>query len=128
MATQLKPDFRETRSERLVVLVSPTEKRAIAARARDAKLSVSDFVRASAQNDQAPTDAEKAMLQDVFAELAALNAYTDTAMARLEATNARGRAYDEQAHKARLEAEWTRDGVVDWPAIRAVFSGAGFGA
>lgn len=126
MATAFKTDFAETRSERLVVLVSPTEKRAIEARARRANLSLSDFVREVAQSDEVPTEGEKAMLSELFAQIGSLNSHVDNALERMDATNAYANAFDEAAYKAKLEAEWTRDGEVDWDAIKAAFAGAGF--
>ena len=126
MATAFKTDFPETRSERLVVLVSPSEKRAIEARARRANLSLSDFVREVAQSDELPTEGEKVMLSELFAQIGALNSHVDHALERLEATEANADMFDEAAYKAKLEAEWTRNGEVDWDAIKAAFSGAGF--
>lgn len=120
MATQLKENFHETRSERLVVLVSPTEKRAIEARARDSKLSISDFVRASAQNDDMPTDAEKALICDLLKRIDESDARIDATFARIDALRASEAAFDEQAYKAELTARWTRpDGSADFDLMQA---------
>lgn len=128
MATLLK-ERPETRSERLVVLVSPREKRAIEQGAREAGMSLSDFVRTAAQNYVEPTDDEKALLYELIAEMKAANDRSDATLARLEATNAWADAYDEKAFKAGLLQKWTRaDGSADWDAIRETFGGAGFGA
>ena len=120
MVTQLKENFHETRSERLVVLVSPTEKRAIEARARTAKLSLSDFVRASAQNDDTPTDAEKALLGDLLQRIDESDARIEATFARIDAMRASEAAFDEQAYKAELTARWTRpDGSTDHDLMQA---------
>ena len=118
MATQLK-ERPETRSERLVVLVSPREKRAIEQNAREAGMSLSDFVRAAAQSYGEPTAEERAELAKLFA----------ATLARLEATNALADAYDHDAYKAELTKAWTNaDGSTDWDAIRKSLGAAGFGA
>lgn len=127
MATQLK-ERPETRSERLVVLVSPREKRAIEQAAREAGLSLSDFVRTASQNYVGPTAEEKAELRQLMADVRAASARSDETLVRLEATNSRADAYDHEAYKADLAAAWTKaDGSTDWAAIREVFSRAGFG-
>lgn len=128
MAKQLK-ERTETRSERLVVLFSPREKRAVEQGAREAGMSLSDFVRTATQNYVEPTAEEKAEFQKLIAEMQAANARSDETLARLEATNARAEAYDHEAYKARLEKAWTKaDGSTDWEVVRSVFNGAGFGA
>lgn len=128
MATQLK-ERTETRSERLVVLVSASEKRAIEQGAREAGMSLSDFVRTACQNHVEPTAEERAEFQALFAEMQAANMRSDETLARLEATNARAEAYDHEAHKATLAKAWTKsDGSTDWDALRAAFNGAGFNA
>lgn len=120
MATQFKEEFHETRSERLVVLVSPTEKRAIEARARTAKLSLSDFVRASAQHYEEPTEAEKAMLADLLHRIDESDARVDATFARIDAMRANETAFDEDAYKAELTARWTRpDGSPDRDLMQA---------
>ncbi len=120
MATQFKEDFHETRSERLVVLVSPTEKRAIEARARSAKLSLSDFVRASAQNYEGPTEAEKVMLADLLHRIDESDARIDATFARIDAMRTGEAAFDEDAYKAELTARWTRpDGSADFDLMQA---------
>jgi hypothetical protein len=120
MATQFKEDFHETRSERLVVLVSPTEKRAIEARARSAKLSLSDFVRASAQNYEEPTEAEMALLSDLLHRIDETDTRIDATFARIDAMRANEAAFDEDAYKAELTTRWTRpDGAPDWELMQA---------
>lgn len=126
MATQLK-ERPETRSERLVVLVSPREKRAIEGNAREAGMSLSDFVRAASQSYGEPTADERAELEKLFAEMREANARSDATLARLEATKAIADAYDEEAYKAELERAWTNpDGSTNWEAIRKNFEPAGF--
>lgn len=128
MATAFKTDFPETRSERLVVLVSPTEKRRIEAAAKDAQMSLSDFVRGAAQNYADPSAAERAIIEELLKVINDGAERTDRALAKLEATNARAAAFDEAAYKRDLEAKWTKNGEPDWPTIRAVFDKASFGA
>jgi hypothetical protein len=120
MATQFKAEFQETRSERLVVLVSPTEKRAIEARARSAKLSMSDFVRTSAQNYEEPTAAEMALLGDLLHRIDETDTRIDATFARIDAMRADEVAFDEDAYKANLTARWTRpDGSTDFSLMQA---------
>src|SRR3546814_11313446 len=79
----------DTRNNRVVVLVSDAEKRRIAANARAADLSVSDYMRRAAERYSEPTDAERALMKDLLVELERANAATDAALVRLEATEAR---------------------------------------
>src|SRR3546814_7981356 len=59
----------DTRNNRVVVLVSDAEKRRIAANARAADLSVSDYMRRAAERYSEPTDAERALMKDLLVEL-----------------------------------------------------------
>lgn len=127
MATQLK-ERPQTRSERLVVLVSPREKRAIEQNAREGGMSLSDFVRTAAQNYGEPTSEERAELEQLFEEMRAADARSDATLVRLEELEKRAKAYDADAHKAELTKAWTNpDGSTNWAAIRRAFGSAGFG-
>src|SRR3546814_13510758 len=90
----------DTRNNRVVVLVSDAEKRRIAANARAADLSVSDYMRRAAERYSEPTDAERAPMKDLLVELERANAAPDSALVRLEATDARAAAFDEPRYRA----------------------------
>lgn len=119
MATQLP----ETRSSRVVVLVSPEEKRRISANAEAADMTVSDFMRTAAERYSEPTEAEQALMRDLLTQLEAANARTDAAMARLEAARAEAAAFDETACRARIRAELLADPSIDWDALSAALTG-----
>jgi hypothetical protein len=123
MAAQFKVGFHETRSERLVVLVSPTEKRAIEARARSAKLSLSDFVRASAQNYEGPTEAEMTLLHDLLHRIDQTDTRIDATLARIDAIRDKESGFDEDSYKAELTARWSRlDSSPDFDLMKADLS------
>src|SRR3546814_20740929 len=67
----------DTRNNRVVVLVSDAEKRRIAANARAADLSVSDYMRRAAERYSEPTDAERALMKDLLVELERANPATE---------------------------------------------------
>lgn len=120
MATQLS----DPRSSRVVVLVSPAEKRRIAANAEAADMSVSDFMRTAAERYSEPTPAEQALMGDLLAQLEAANARTDAAMAALEAARAAAEAFDEQACRAKIREELLARTDIDWNALSAAFVGS----
>ncbi|WP_448664738.1 plasmid mobilization protein [Sphingomonas sp. CJ20] len=119
MATQL----RETRSTRVVVLVSPEEKRQIAANAEAADMSMSDFMRTAAERYTEPTDAEQALIGDLLAQLESANARTEAALARLEAARAVADDFDEDRYRAQVREELLADDAIDWDALSSALSG-----
>lgn len=118
MATQLS----DPRSSRVVVLVSPAEKRRIAANAAAADMTVSDFMRTAAERYSEPTEVEKLLMRDLLAQLEATNARTEKAFAALEAAEAHADAFDEEAYRARVREELLARTDIDWDALRAVLS------
>lgn len=113
----------ETRSSRVVVLVSPEEKRRIAANAEAAAMSVSDFMRTAAERYTEPTEAERALMRDLLAQLESANARTEAALARLEATGEAAEAFDETAYRTRIRETLLADPAIDWDRLSAALSG-----
>ena len=105
------------RSNRLVVLVNDEEKARIATQARAAKMSVSDYMRSAAERLEEPTEAEKRLLRELVQMLEEANASTDAALARLEETAAAAAAFDEDAYRAKIEAELLARDDIDWDAF-----------
>lgn len=119
MATQLNP---HARNNRMVVLVSNDEKRRIEEGARASDMSLSDFVRTATQNYAEPSETEAALIRDLLSRIEASEGRIETALAALEATNARADAFNEEAYKADLRNQWTTQaGEPDWDAIQASF-------
>lgn len=102
MATQLKHN-RERRDRRLVVLVSTKEKQQIEQRAREAELSVSDWLRLAGENFETPTEAELAALEQLAIELTDATARTEASSQMLLGSERRWAEFDETAHKDRIE-------------------------
>ena len=119
MATQLS----DPRSSRVVVLVSPSEKRRIAANAEAADMSVSDFMRTAAERYSEPTPAEQALMRDLLAQLEIANARTEMAMAELDAARTAADAFDEEAYRAKIREELLARTDLDWDALSALFAG-----
>ena len=119
MATQLS----DPRSSRVVVLVSPAEKRQIAANAAAADMSVSDFMRTAAERYTEPTEVEKLLMRDLLAQLETANARTEKAFAALEAAQAHAGAFDEQTYRSKVRKELLARTDIDWDALSAVLSG-----
>lgn len=119
MATQLS----DPRSSRVVVLVSPAEKRRIAANAEAADMSVSDFMRTAAERYSEPTPVEQALMRDLLAQLETANARTETAMNELEAARASAAAFDEEAYRAQVREELLARTDIDWNALSAMLAG-----
>lgn len=119
MATQLP----ETRSSRVVVLVSPEEKRRISANAEAADMTVSDFMRTAAERYTEPTPAEMALMRDLLAQLDAANARTDAAFAQLETARTAAATFDEDAYRAEIRAQLLADPSIDWDALSTALSG-----
>lgn len=120
MATQAVA-VRGGRSNRLVVLASDEEKARIMAHARAASMSVSDYLRTAGELYEEPTEAEKRLLYDLLGELEEANTRTDATLARLEATAARAAAFDEDAYRAKIEAELLARDDIDWDALAEMF-------
>jgi hypothetical protein len=117
MATQLA-DERGRRDRRLVILVSEKEKREIEGRAREAEMSVSDWLRTAGEQFEIPTEAEKRALRALLAELEEGNRRLDASFARLRKTEERWASFDEVAFKRDLERKLTDEaGDVDWEAV-----------
>lgn len=106
------------------MLVSPAEKRQIAANAEAADMSVSDFMRTAAERYTEPTPAEQALMRDLLTQLEVANARTDAAMAGLEAARAAAAAFDEDAYRAKVREELLARTDIDWNALSAMLSGA----
>ena len=119
MATQLS----DPRSSRVVVLVSSSEKRRIAANAEAADMSVSDFMRTAAERYSEPTPAEQALMRDLLAQLEAANARTEAAMAELDAARSAAAAFDEDAYRAQVREELLSRTDIDWDALAALLRG-----
>src|SRR3546814_5339531 len=85
----------DTRNNRMVVLVSDAEKRRIAANARAADLSVSDYMRRAAERYSEPTDAERALTQDLLVQLERAHAATDAALGSPGANQAPAAHHDD---------------------------------
>lgn len=119
MATQLP----ETRSSRVVVLVSPEEKRRISANAEAADMTVSDFMRTAAERYTEPTEAEMALMRDLLAQLEAANARTDAAFAQLDHARTAAAQFDEDAYRAQMREQLLADASIDWDALSTALSG-----
>jgi hypothetical protein len=113
MATQLP----ESRSNRLVVLVSPSEKQRIAANAAAAEMTVSDYMRTAAERYAEPSEAEQRLMRDLVAQLEAANASTEQAFAALEAEQARSATFDEDAYRAQVREQLLARTDIDWDAL-----------
>jgi hypothetical protein len=113
MATQLQ----ESRSSRLVVLVSPTEKQRIAANAAAAEMTVSDYMRTAAERYSEPSEAEQRLIRELVTQLEAANASTEKAFAALEAEQARADSFDESAYRAKVRKQLLARSDIDWDAL-----------
>jgi hypothetical protein len=113
MATQLQ----ESRSSRLVVLVSPTEKQRIAANAAAAEMTVSDYMRTAAERYSEPSEAEQRLMAELVAQLEVANASTEKAFAALEAEQARADSFDEVAYRAAVREQLLARTDIDWDAL-----------
>lgn len=116
MATQAVA-VRGGRSNRLVVLVNDEEKARIKAQAQAAAMSVSDYLRMAGELYTEPSQAEKRLLRDLVVMLEEANASTDATLARMEETAARAAAFDEDAYRAKIEAELAARDDIDWDAL-----------
>lgn len=113
MATQMV----DVRSDRLVVLVSKAEKAALSERAQASGMTVSEFIRTAAERYSEPTEAEQRLMSELLTMLEQANVKTDAALARLQATEARVAAFDEDAYRAKVEAELAARTDLDWSAM-----------
>lgn len=123
MATQAVA-ARGGRSNRMVVLATDEEKARITAQARAASMSVSDYLRTAGELFEQPTETEKRLLRELLLELEEANARSDVTLARLEATAARAAAFDEDAYRAKIEAELLARNDIDWDALADLFGTA----
>ena len=113
MATQIS-DAAARRDRRLVVLVSEREKGKIEARARDAQMSVSDWLRTSGEQFEMPTEAEREELKQLFGRIADGNRRISEALKRTEELEARWASFDEAAFRQQLFEKLDADGKIDW--------------
>ena len=113
----------DTRTSRLVVLVSPAEKRRIAANAAAADMTLSDFMRTAAERYSEPNHAEKALMRDLIAQLEAANQRTDASFAALKEVRNRAVTFDEEAYRAKVREELLARTDIDWAALGAALIG-----
>jgi hypothetical protein len=113
MATYPIHTVPEVRSERIVVLMTPREKRDLSARAREAGVSVGEYMRLAAEFETLSRD-EKAQLETLVSDLRAATERTQATLDRLEATAAR--VIDEDALRARSRAELEAMDI-DWASL-----------
>lgn len=106
MATQLQE--RSGRNNRLVVLLSDDEKRRIEKHARQAGVSIGEWVRSALDMFEATGDVPEELLAMVNEELRQALARTEQAVQRLEASEQAWAAYDEDAQRERVRTELER--------------------
>lgn len=116
MATQALA-VRGGRSHRLVVLVDDDEKARITAQARAASMSVSEYLRMAGELFEQPTETEQRLLRELVQNLEEANAKSDATLARLEETAAAAAAFDEDAYRAKIEAELLARDDIDWDVL-----------
>src|SRR5262249_21134395 len=112
MATQIS----ETRTERVVVLMTPSEKRAIAERARDAGLSTGEYMRLAAEFE-AMSPLERDQLEFIAEELRAAVERTTETLDRLDAVSARASAINEDALREKYRREFEARDDIDWAGV-----------
>ena len=115
MATQAA----EVRSDRVVVLVSKAEKALLAARAREAGLTVSDFVRAATERyelgqDELPEDFQA----EVLRQIEQIKARMQAIFSDLDIYLANRREPDQEAIRAETIREMEALDI-DWDEVRA---------
>lgn len=113
------------KTDRMTLLISPTDKAAIVARAASLDMSVSELVRQAAL-DYDPEEA--ALLAELEAVLPELNALADRIEARRDqweaedATRAAKWAHiRSHEYRAQVRAEVLADDTIDWDAVRRLF-------
>ena len=112
MAT--RPD--NIRDQRVVVLMSASEKRKLSRRASQAQMNLSEYVRSAASGYDA-TGASKDLMQNLLDDLqAAKNRLADTLAKFSEYENSRPE-FDEKKCKADYIASFESDGSIDWDAV-----------
>lgn len=115
----------ETRTDRLVVLMSPSEKRRLAEQAQGVGMSVSDFVRAAtdayatASNDDVPEEAIEEFARWVEEAREKMRAALD----RLEAYRAQAQQVDEAAVRQRVIDELGSRTDIDWDRLSDFLGG-----
>ncbi|CAN5335782.1 hypothetical protein BH10PSE13_BH10PSE13_06460 [soil metagenome] len=103
----------ESRSERVVVLMTATEKRDVVDKARTLGLSIGEYMRLAAEFG-AMTSSERAELEALTTELQAMNESLAESFARLEETSQREIDEDGLRVKVRAELE-VMD--IDWAGV-----------
>lgn len=115
------------KTDRLTLLIAPTEKAVIAERAAELGLSVSELVRRAVLSFS-PEDAET--LRDLEAALPEANAALDRMHAGFERMVARfdenARVYDylqSEEYRTKVREDLGNDPTIDWDRLRALFGG-----
>lgn len=114
MATQAV----DVRSDRLVVLVSKAEKSALAERARSAGMTVSDFVRAAAEQFEFERELPGDFEAEVLRQIEQIKARMATTFADLDAYLAQRREPDTDAIRANTITQMEALDV-DWDDVRS---------
>ena len=113
------------KTDRLTLLIAPAEKAAIAERAAELGLSVSELVRRAVLSFS-PEDAEtlrelEAALPEANAALDRMHDRFERMIARLD-RNAQHHAYlNSDEHRAKIQEELADDRSIDWDAMRMLF-------
>lgn len=103
----------ESRSERVVVLMTATEKRDVANKARSLGLSIGEYMRLAAEFG-AMTSSERAAMEALTVELQAMNTRLADSFAKLEETSKR--EIDEDALRAKYRVELEAMDI-DWAGV-----------
>ena len=107
----------EKRSERLVVLVTPTEKQHIQQRSRRHQMPVAEFMRMAAADFEAPNEVELRQLKDLLDQLEEANSRTQASLERLQKTEGAAKQFDEDAFRAGVRKKLEEDMTTDWTAV-----------
>lgn len=120
------------KTERMVLLVTPEEKAAIAAKAERLGISTSAFVRRAVDL----IDADDLLAMEELAALAPqltalanrLERDRDQAAEQARVREERAAYYRSDAYRDEVRREVLNDESIDWPAVRAMFGFAGAGS
>ena len=98
----------ETRTDRLVVLISPSEKRRLAEQAQRANMSVSELVRTAAEGFGDTQDISPEVIAALTAQVREAADRARCALDALDAEAERIRAFDEEAYREAVRRELGR--------------------
>lgn len=112
--------FQETRTERVVVLMTPTEKRRLSHQAQTHQMNLSEYLRSAAEDHEPDDEAALATIGPLLDQLKSSVSRAEASLDRLQNLQD-GPQFDEAVFREACKADLQTRGDLNWRGIAAMF-------